>query len=174
MFFLDDGKALGDTFEKFEGKFKTTGGGYHQVEEMRAEVSKISLRRLKDHAVKLPRKKYIRIPTPMSPRQKVIYDTLRNELQIWVTSLSGEQVAKDAEAILARLTRLAQIASNPRLLDAAYVEVPGKFRALDKILSDLFKKPDQKVIVWSSFVENISELRQRYSSRTLQLYSMAK
>ena len=164
MFFLDDGKALGDSFEKFEGKFKVSGGGYRQIDELRTEVSKVSLRRLKDHAVKLPPKTFTRISVPMSGRQKITYDTLRDELHVWVTSLSGEQVAKDAEAVLARLIRLAQIASNPRLIDAAYVDVPGKFKALDRLLSDLFKKPAQKVIVWSSFVANIVELKARYAS----------
>jgi len=162
IFFLDDGKALGATFESFEERYRAPGGGYAKVDELRDYVSRMSLRRLKDHAVKLPPKTFKRVGVKLSGTQKKMYETLRDEMELWVTSLSGQQVVKNTEAILARLVRLAQVASNPRLLDKAYKGNPAKFQALDGILIKLLPKPKQKVIIWSSFVENISELKDRY------------
>lgn len=162
IFFLDDGKSLGATFEEFEANYKD-GSGYTRVGELRDHVSNLSLRRLKDHAVKLPNKEYNRLRVSLSGKQKAMYESLRDEMELWVTSLSGQQVAKNAEAILARLVRLAQVASNPGLLDAAYRGHPAKFLALDGQLRKLLKDPGQKVIIWSSFVGNIETLRVRYA-----------
>jgi SNF2 family DNA or RNA helicase len=91
-----------------------------------------------------------------------MYETLRNEQAVWVRTLSGEQVQQQAENILSRLVRLAQNASNPRLLDAGYDEEPGKFRALDDLLQTYIDKRKEKVIVWTSFVGNIKQLMKRY------------
>jgi len=92
-----------------------------------------------------------------------MYDEMRNELALWVTSLSGQQILKQADAILARLVRLAQLASNPRLLDADYQETPAKFMALDCLLEAHIDREIEKVIVWTSFVGNIDALQSRYS-----------
>ena len=92
-----------------------------------------------------------------------MYDSMRNELALWVKSLTGEQVLQEGEAILARLVRLAQLASNPGLLDAAYKEEPSKFTALDQILSEALPQgTPRKAIVWSSFVPNMGALQRRY------------
>jgi SNF2 family DNA or RNA helicase len=100
-----------------------------------------------------------------------MYADMRNELELWVQSMSGEQVLKEAEAILARLVRLAQLASNPRLLDAGYDEIPAKYAVLDELLSAYMEDPTQKVIVWTSFVDNINALAKRYAAyRPVTLY----
>ena len=63
---------------------------------------------------------------------------------------------------MARLVRLAQLASNPRLLDAGYSETPAKFLALDELLRSYLAEPTEKAIVWTSFVGNISALLRRF------------
>jgi SWI/SNF-related matrix-associated actin-dependent regulator of chromatin subfamily A-like protein 1 len=103
-----------------------------------------SLRRLKDRTLQLPTKNFSRVQVALAGRQKLMYEDMRNELELWVQSLSGGQVLEEAEAILARLVRLAQLASNPSLLDAGYDEVPAKFAALDALLSAYMETPDQK------------------------------
>jgi SNF2 family DNA or RNA helicase len=93
-----------------------------------------------------------------------MYDKMRDEMAIWVQAMDGTQVLQNGEAILARLVRLAQLASNPGLIDAAYGETPAKLLALDSLLNSYFKSSDaQKVIVWTSFVGNITTLQQRYA-----------
>src|ERR1019366_934823 len=99
-------------------------------------------------AVTLPPKRVRRLRLEMTGRQRQLYDLMRNELAIWVKSLDGEQVLRQAEAILARLVRLAQLASDPSMLDAGYDEQPCKFIALDALLDEAFARPAaRKVIV---------------------------
>jgi SNF2 family DNA or RNA helicase len=60
------------------------------------------------------------------------------------------------------MVRLAQLASNPALLDSDYQEVPAKLATLDRFLAARMKVPGRKVIVWTSFVENIRVMATRY------------
>jgi SWI/SNF-related matrix-associated actin-dependent regulator 1 of chromatin subfamily A len=161
IFFLDDGQALGTTFEEFRNRYKV-GGGYRDIDDLRESIDALSLRRLKEGAVTLPGKTFKRIFVDLTGRQKVMHEEMRNALELWVRSLDGQQVLKQGNAILARLVRLAQLASNPKLLDAGYTESPAKFIALDSLLSEYMKISEQKVIVWTSFVGNIAALAERY------------
>jgi SNF2 family DNA or RNA helicase len=61
------------------------------------------------------------------------------------------------------MVRLAQLASNPALLDTSYEETPAKFAALDSLLDSYCVRSARKVIVWTSFVGNIRALAARYS-----------
>ena len=164
IFFLDDGEALGETFDEFRQRYQTAAGGYQSVDELKDRVTNLSLRRLKSDALELPAKRYREVMVELSGRQLELYEKMRNELELWVRSLDGQQVRKSAEAILARLVRLAQLASNPRLLDADYKEAPAKFTALDGLVREFMAVDGQKVIIWSSFVENVNELAQRYGN----------
>ena len=153
FYFLDDGASLGETLNEFRARYKSAGGTYQSLDNLRSRVAGLSECCLKDHAVRLPAKRTRRLKVKLSPCQQVMYDSMRNELALWVKSLTGEQVLQEGEAILARLVRLAQLASNPGLLDAAYKEEPSKFTALDQILSEALPQgTPRKAIVWSSFV----------------------
>lgn len=111
----------------------------------------------------MPAKTYRRVYVDLSGRQAELYMRLRDELAVWVKTLDGEDVLKEAEAILARLVRLAQLASNPRLLDKGYDETPAKFVALDELVESYMAIDGQKMIIWSSFVGNVDELAERYA-----------
>lgn len=163
FYFLDDGASLGETLDDFRARYKGAGGAYQSLDDLRSKVAGLSRRRLKDHAVRLPAKQIRRLRVKLSPNQQAMYDSMRNELALWVKSLTGEQVLQEAEAILARLVRLAQLASNPGLLDAAYKEEPSKFAALDHILAEALSRGPRKAIVWSSFVANMGVLQRRYA-----------
>jgi SWI/SNF-related matrix-associated actin-dependent regulator 1 of chromatin subfamily A len=67
MLFLDDGAALGETFQQFQARYATGSGGYRNVEEMRGHVAELSLRRTKATSLNLPPKNYIRIGIPLAP-----------------------------------------------------------------------------------------------------------
>jgi SNF2 family DNA or RNA helicase len=164
FYFLDDGETLGTTLAEFRKRYRSEGGGYAALDDLRDRVDRISKRRLKEHAVALPAKRISRLRLKMAGRQRELYDEMRNELAIWVESLEGNQVLHQAEAILARLVRLAQLASDPSMLDASYDEEPCKFVALDALLDEALSRPDaRKVIVWSSFVANIASVERRYA-----------
>lgn len=163
MLFLDDGKRLGVSFEDFQEKYRV-GSGYQNLSELRDRVSDVSLRRTKADALQLPLKTYKRLPVDLAPIQRSMYDKMRDEMAIWVQDMDGTQVLQNGEAILARLVRLAQLASNPGLIDASYAETPAKLVALDRLLEGYFTASvEQKVIVWTSFVGNITALCERYA-----------
>ncbi len=164
VFFLDDGASLGDSFEAFKSRYGSPAGGYRDLDVIRSHLEAIALRREKEGTVDLPPKSVTRVQVALSGRQLELYEQLRDELAVWIRSLSGEEVLTEAENILTRLLRLAQLASNPKLIDQGYEEVPAKFAALDQILP-LYADPEAgKVIVWTSFVGNIAALRKRYGS----------
>jgi SNF2 family DNA or RNA helicase len=162
MFFLDDGEALGDSFESFERTYKAGRSGYQRMDDFRERIAPNTLRRTKDNSLKLPPKTYTRISVPLSPRQGTMYETMRKDLELSVRKMSGAQVVEQGEAILARMVRLAQLASNPALLDSDYREVPAKLATLDDLLAKTLEVPGRKVIVWTSFVENIRGMAARY------------
>jgi SNF2 family DNA or RNA helicase len=164
FYFLDDGASLRQTFDEFRSKYRGDGGGYVELDDLREKVAQISKRRLKDHAVALPPKQIRRLGVRMTGRQRQLYEEMRNELAIWVRSMDGAEVVKQGEAILARLVRLAQLASNPGVLDASYDETPCKFAAIDGLLSEAMSDATRKAIIWTSFVENIPALQKRFSA----------
>lgn len=164
LYFLDDGTALGGSFEDFRRTYCTASGGYIRVAELRERLASVSLRRLKEAALTLPPKTVVPITVRLTGRQAELYDRMREDLYLWVRSLTGAQVLADAENVLVRLLRLAQIASNPALIDASYKGTPAKIAALDELLGDVFARgSEQKVIVWTSFVENVTTLAARYA-----------
>jgi SNF2 family DNA or RNA helicase len=164
LFFLDDGKALGVSFDEFRRIYCTAAGGYVSLGELRERLSSLALRRLKEDALTLPAKTVMPITVELAGRQAGLYHRMRRDLYLWVKSLTGEEVLAQAENILVRLLRLAQLASNPGLIDASYTETPAKVAALDGLLESLFSRgPGQKAIVWTSFVENIGMLARRYT-----------
>ena len=163
MLFLDDGHALGASFDEFKKVYGSSSSGYRNLEQLRDRVAARSMRRLKAGALELPEKQYRRISVPLVGRQAQVYQTMRDELALWVRDMDGEQILTRADAILARLVRLAQLASNPKMVDSAYQEQPAKFLALDTLLSTYLQDPKQKVLLWTSFIENIGALRERYA-----------
>ena len=163
-YFLDCGATLGVTFEDFQAHYCQPSGGYTRIDELRERIKDLSLRREKEGSVNLPTKTITRIPVDLVGRQREMYHELRSTLELWVRSLTGEEILAQAENILTRLIRLAQLASNPALIDSAYTETPAKFLVLDSLLADYLQAPETKVIVWTSFVGNITALMKRYGS----------
>jgi SWI/SNF-related matrix-associated actin-dependent regulator 1 of chromatin subfamily A len=162
LFFLDDGERLGPTFEAFKGRYGPNSAGYRSIEDLRDHLSSISIRREKEGTIPLPPKTVSRIAVRLAGRQLRMYEQLRLELALWVRPLAGEEVLAQAENILSRMVRLAQIASNPGLLDTRYDEVPAKFEALDRLMPSYLAESAGKVIVWTSFIQNIPALVLRY------------
>jgi SWI/SNF-related matrix-associated actin-dependent regulator of chromatin subfamily A-like protein 1 len=163
MYFLDDGESLGETFQAFQERYRSGRNGYKNVDSLREQISKRSLRRTKDAALQLPPKTYTRLNVDLAPRQREMYEEMRAELALWVRSMSGAEVLERADAILARMIRLAQLASNPGLLDSGYRESPSKFTTLDGLLDRYLTDVKRKAIIWTSFVENIDSLKARYA-----------
>jgi SWI/SNF-related matrix-associated actin-dependent regulator 1 of chromatin subfamily A len=170
-FFLDDGDNLGRSFEAFRTRFCTSEGGYAQIDELRERLASLSLRREKEGTVRLPSKTVTRVPLALQGAQLLMYEEMRNNLALWIRDLSGAEILASADNILTRLVRLAQLASNPALIDSRYQETPAKFGALDELLPACLRDASDKVIIWTSFVGNISTLQKRFPQfRPVSLY----
>jgi SNF2 family DNA or RNA helicase len=162
-FFLDDGATLGTNFEAFRARFCTSNGGYVRIDELRERLASLSIRREKEGTIDLPSKTIKPVSVSLVGQQLRMYEQMRNELALWIRDLSGAEILATAENILTRLVRLAQLASNPALIDSRYLETPVKFAALDELIAVYLQDASSKVIVWTSFVGNIPPLLKRFS-----------
>ena len=76
----------------------------------------------------------------------------------------GNYLHDNAEDILKRLLRLTQLASNPKLVDERYDREPGKLAKLEELVDRILSK-NEKVIVWTAFVENCDYLLKHFVER---------
>ena len=100
----------------------------------------------------LPTKEVENVLLDFEPAQERLYTQFRNELRAEVVK-DSKRTTDDAEAILKRLLRLVQVASNPALVDESYRGTPAKLPKLRAIL-DSALAAGSKAIVWTSFTDN--------------------
>jgi SNF2 family DNA or RNA helicase len=179
IYFLDQGKALGADFESFKANLDLTNDLWADEEKRRSfertagsvfeRIASFSVRETKSTAgIELPEKVIENVAVELAPRQRAIYDEIVQSLRTEVM-VGGQLVEDDSEAVLKRLLRLVQVASNPRLIDESYDETPGKLSVLERLLSEAMADGISKVIVWTNFIENADWLE-----RQLDRYSPAK
>ena len=167
FYFLDNGKLLGESYKNFEKLYSVDLKNDDLSEQkdrfnnLRDIILSNSIRRLKEDVLELPGKIYLEKSVQLVGQQKKIYNQLRDELCIEITNTDGMKIIDESEELLKKLLRLAQIASNPFLIDKAYIETPAKFLLLDSLIDNILKQ-NEKVIVWSCFVDNIRILYKRY------------
>ena len=162
FYFLDNGKTLGKEFRLFQKMYGDINKGSTSLyKELQRFIAPLSIRRLKENVLELPEKIYEQVIVDMTPRQTKIYEKLKNELLIEILNTPEQKIIDEAKSILKKLLRLVQVASNPGLVVKDYKEKPAKFVALDKIVKDILEQ-GEKVIIWSSFVDNVKELKSIY------------
>ena len=64
-----------------------------------------------------------------------------------------------------------QIASNPRLVDENWEGEPAKFWELDAIVDEVVVERGEKLVVWTNYLGNVSELTERYGALGAAPYS---
>ena len=177
IYFLDGGAALGQEFDEFQKEtdidFVPEGGDRREYETNLAVISEklkgFMVRETKDgDVIDLPDKRYQKIEAAWEPLQRDKYIQARDELSVIVVQ-EGEAIADNSEPILKRLIRLVQLASNPGLIDEAYVASPGKLEPLTNLVGEIIDR-GEKAIVWSSFNDNMKLLRDNlaeYGCRTV-------
>ncbi|NPE28629.1 DEAD/DEAH box helicase [Methanococcoides sp. SA1] len=167
FYFLDQGDLLGENFLDFKMKYKfnhnedINSNQASLFKQLKNEIEKKSIRRLKKDVLELPDKIYKNILVPLSEQQQNIYDELNEELLVEITGMNDQQIIDDTENILKKLLRLTQVASNPKLINQKYIEEPAKYTILDKEINNIIES-NEKVIIWTSFVGNIIILKKRY------------
>ena len=168
IYFLDKGVALGTDFTRFKAKLdipKKDGR-----EKFLAALSDV-YPSIADFAVKqsktgsgldLPRKVYRTEFAEWASEQNKIYNKIKKELVVEIAR-EGKRFFDDTEAVLKRIIRLAQVASNPLVLNEEYSEEPGKLGLLRRLVGEIMQK-GEKVIVWTSYLKNCSYLRNVFSA----------
>ena len=172
IFFLDLGNSLGDDFIAFKKntdlsnemteddvareKFEKTVASIYQ------KIRTFSVRETKNSGIiSLPDKIYINVYCDFEVKQMQMYNQLQSEMQLLVEK-NDVAILDDSEACLKRLLRFIQITSNPRLIDDLYGAFSGKEVQLDSLLNEIIVNRKERVIVWSSFIENINYFYKKY------------
>lgn len=167
--FLDEGDALGCRYDVFREGYdlpqratKSEVSEYgHRLARIMEEIRGFSIRETKETAgVQLPTKTILTHFVELAPRQAEMYRTYRDQLAWELRDELENPILDNAEAILKRLLRLVQCASNPGLIDKSYIECPGKFPKLSALL-EAATRSGEKFVVWTRFVDNVEWLAAR-------------
>lgn len=172
IYFLDEGNSLGTDFKEFSKStdLRNDLGTNDEkredfeicVSEIFSKISKFTVRETKNSGIiSLPNKIYHDEICEFEIVQKQMYKQIQNELSILIQK-DDETIVDNSEDSLKRLLRLLQVASNPRLIDELYCSNSGKENRLQEILKSI-KDRREKVIVWSSFIENIDYFYKRFA-----------
>lgn len=151
--------------ERFEEKFARPidRGDEEVAERLRAAIHRFILRRTKSEVAKdLPPKIEQDIVVPMSDNQARLYQQVLRQIRDSVMSEVEKQgVAKSQIQILAALTRLRQVACDPRLMKLEGDwdgELSGKLSALREIVQEAVAG-GHRVLIFSQFVEMLKLIR---------------
>jgi superfamily II DNA or RNA helicase len=155
---------LGD-LSRFEEKFARPidRGDKASAEKLRAAIHRFVLRRDKmDVAKDLPPKIEQDIITPMADEQTKLYaQILRQVRESVMSEVEKQGLAKAKIQILAALTRLRQVACDPRLMKLEgewNADTSGKLGALREIMQEAVAG-GHRVLIFSQFVEMLHLIR---------------
>lgn len=172
VFFLDQGESLGTDFKEFKNATDLSNKLSHSdvlqdhfelaVSQIFDRIKTFSVRETKSSGIiELPDKVYIREDAYFADAQKKLYDLILEETKAEVQK-AGEIIEDDSSAIVKRLLRLVQVASNPKLVDESFIGHSSKELVLEQIIEKILRS-GEKCIVWSSFIENVNYLHDKYS-----------
>jgi SWI/SNF-related matrix-associated actin-dependent regulator 1 of chromatin subfamily A len=172
MRILDGGERFGRSYYKWLHTIAELGTEYSQfaiknfhdaeVQESVCRVHEIMLRRRKERVVNLPPKTFSLREVELVGSQRERYDEIREGLILRMRSLSGEQFTREITNILEEYLRAVQVSSNPRLIDPEWKGEPAKFLELDEIVDEVVRQQGQKIVLWTNYLGNVSELCERY------------
>lgn len=176
IWFLDNGKSLGDDFKEFKRAHDLSNSLYADLQAQKAfeaslveiydKISKFCVRENKASGVlSLPEKRLVNIKTEWESHQYELYQQIREEERALILR-NGIPEEDIAEEVLKRLVRLIEIASNPKLVDESYSREPGKLAYLNDLVNDIANK-NEKVIIWTNYIKNVDWLKEeldRYGS----------
>ncbi len=139
-------------------------GDMETAERLRATIKPFVMRRVKrDVAADLPEKIEQEMIVPLTEEQSTLYKQILREVRKSVLSeVEKKGVSKAQIQILAALTRLRQVACDPRLLKLPDTDFDasdsGKLAALREIISEAVDG-GHRVLVFSQFVEMLGHIR---------------
>jgi SNF2 family DNA or RNA helicase len=149
--------------------------GVANVGELHQAMAPYYLRRTKEEVIKdLPDKYYTTIEVDLAPRQRKIYDQMKESMLAWVGQHEHEPVA--APVVIAQLTRLKQFALAYAEVEPVRKMVDGEWRTFDKIklmdpsskldvvMEKVLDNPEQQFVVFSESKQIINLLNLRLTA----------
>lgn len=146
--------------------------GVAHVDELHKAMEPFYLRRTKEEVLPdLPAKYYSTMEVELAPRQRRIYNQMKESMLAWVGKHEHEPIA--APIIVAQLTRLKQFALGYATVVQVRKMVDGEWRLFDKVqLSDpsskldaimekILDNPEQRFVVFSESKQVIYLLQKR-------------
>ena len=172
IYFLDRGKSLGVNFNEFKRQTDLSNklasdselqeSFENSVADVYKKISPFSVRETKNSGIiELPDKVYIREDAYFTKKQELLYNRICEELRVEVLK-DGQVIEDDSSAVVKRLLRLVQVASNPRLVDESFREKSAKEVVLDSLIQKILTS-GEKCIVWTNFIENVDSFAKAYS-----------
>ena len=171
IFFLDQGKSLGDDFDSFKTECNLSNelesDAYRRhifensVSSIFDKIKSFSVRETKNSGIiTLPNKNYHDIYIGFEKKQFEMYEEIRSEMRI-LLKRGDKSILDESTDTIKRLLRLVQITSNPKLLDDSYQEQSAKEILLDRTINKIMERGEM-VIVWSIFTGNIDQFCNKY------------
>lgn len=173
VYFLDQGKSLGDSFESFKNEcdlsndLESDAGKRNSFEKSVSaifdKIKSFSVRETKSSGIiSLPNKIYHDLYIGFESKQNEMYEEIRSEMKI-ILKKGDESILDESADTIKRLLRLVQITSNPKLLDDSYQGMSAKEILLDKTIAKIMER-GEKVIVWSIFTGNVDQFCKKYKN----------
>lgn len=167
IFFLDNGKSLGNNFNDFKKDTDLNNELYNNRDQQNryedtlksiyTKISSFCIRETKlGSNIELPKKNYIKVDCDWEYNQRDMYEQIVNEMRL-VVQKNGKLEFDDSSVVLKRILRLIQVTSNPTLIDSNYKNEPGKITNLIYLVDEIIQK-NEKVIIWTNFIENVNYL----------------
>lgn len=157
-----------------KNSFKKIIGVAH-VDELHRAIEGYYLRRTKEQVLpELPDKYYSTIEVDLSPRQRRVYNQMRESMLAWVGQHDDEPIA--APVIIAQLVRLKQFALAHAEVVQVRKMVDGEWKIFDKVMlrdpsskldavmEKILDNPEQQIVVFSESKQMIYLLAHRLSA----------
>ena len=126
--------------------------GYQNLDELQNRLNEIMLRRLKNDVLDLPDKTYIDEYVEMTPKQKIIYNEISNEIKMNIDQI------KVANNPLAELIRMRQATGYTGILSSA-IQESAKLDRMMELVYECMENNKQVVIFsnWTQMTDVIME-----------------
>ena len=144
-----------------QGRFGYETGGATNTEELHERIKRHFIRRKKkDVLQQLPPKIRIDVPVELEPSIRRQYDAAENDLVEYLLQYKRKQPAEIAKVIaaeqLAKLNILRQL--------SALGKIPTAIDLIDSVL-----EAGEKILVFSSFMEPLRQLQEKYATKSVML-----
>lgn len=138
------------------GPFGNIPVGYKNLDVLKEQIDRVSLRRTKD-ILNLPPKNIIREKLEMTDQQEAFYNNIKQGI---VSQVDKVRMTKfTTQSVLAMVTRLRQATSCPSVLTSEKIESSKILRAVD--LAQQIVDNGDKVVIFSVFKETANVLYEK-------------